>query len=298
MFINARNKVLRKYDADFWNFIYNRRRKNKFFMYFRLSLINKIKLYYKKKFFFIKQLKRRRGLLNFKTIKKNDPFYSFINLKNVNKFKFFRRGKFFVKRVFFKHIRPKRNKGDILFGIKSAFQHYKSKVKSLFYRLKVYIKRITLFYNNFNRKKLLKFAYLTKKSKCGGINYFFFKLESRLDSILLRLNIGAKFYVKRIIKSNFILVNNFKVNYLNFIIKPSDIISFIEDFKQKLYTLLPYIIKGKRFFAQPPFYLEINYRTLCILLIPKLLDCYYIPYPFLFSKNDIITGLNTALWGW
>lgn len=299
MFITARNKVLRKYDADFWNFIYNRRRKNKFFMYFRLSLINKIKIYYRKKFYFIKYIKKRKkNLLKFKIFKNIDPFYSFINLKNINKFKFFKRSKHFVKRVFFKYVRPKHNKGDMLFGIKSAFQHYKSKVKSLFYRLKVYIKRITLFYNNFNKKKLLKFAQLTKKSKCGGINYFFFKLESRLDSILLRLNIGTKFFVRKIIKSNIVSVNDFQINYLNFTIKPSDIISFRKEFKKELYIILPYVIKGKRFFAQPPFYMEVNYRTLCILLIPKLIDPLYIPYPFLFSKNELVTGLHTALWGW
>jgi ribosomal protein S4 len=298
MFINARNKVLRKYDADFWNFLYNRRRKNKFFMYFRLSLINKIKLYYRKKFFFIKYIKRKRDLLKFKVFKDNNPFYHFIKLKNLNKFKFFRRSKYFVKRIFFKYIKPKKNKGDILFGIKSAFQHYKYKIKSLFYRLKVYIKKITLFYNNFNKKKLIKFSNLTKKSKCGGINYFFFKLESRLDSILLRLNIGTKFYVRKIIKSNLILVNNLQINYLNFIIKPSDIISFKKSLKKRLYLVFRDIIKFKRFFAQPPFYMEVNYRTLCILLIPKLIDPFYIPYPFLFTKNEFVTGLHTTLWGW
>jgi ribosomal protein S4 len=297
MFIKARNKVLRKYDADFWNFIYNRRRKNKFFMYFRLSLINKIKIYYRKKFFFIKNIKKKRSLLKFKKFKDN-PFYHFISLKNVNKYRFFRKSKYFVKRVFFKYVRPKRNKGDILFGIKSAFQHYKSKVKSLFYRLKVYIKKITLFYNNFNKKKIIKFSNLTRKSKCGGINYFFFKLESRLDSILLRLNLGTKFYIRRLIKSNLILVNNLQINYLNFIIKPSDIISFKRQLKRQLYARFVGIVKFKRFFAQPPFYMEVNYRTLCILLIPKLIDTLYIPFPFLFAKNEFITGLHTALWGW
>jgi ribosomal protein S4 len=297
MFIKARNKVLRKYDADFWNFIYNRRRKNKFFMYFRLSLINKIKIYYRKKFFFIKNIKKKRSLLKFKKFKDN-PFYNFISLKNVNKYRFFRKSKYFVKRVFFKYVRPKRNKGDILFGIKSAFQHYKSKVKSLFYRLKVYIKKITLFYNNFNKKKIIKFSNLTRKSKCGGINYFFFKLESRLDSILLRLNLGTKFYIRRLIKSNLILVNNLQINYLNFIIKPLDIVSFKKELKKQLYARFVGIVKFKRFFAQPPFYMEVNYRTLCILLIPKLIDTFYIPFPFLFTKNEFITGLHTALWGW
>jgi ribosomal protein S4 len=295
MYITARNKILRKYDADFWNFLYNRRRKNKFFMYFRLSLINKIRNFYRKKFFYI-NIKNNR--LKMKSFKNYNPFNNFFNLKNLNKFKFFKRNKYFVKRIFFKYIKPKKNKSDILFGVKSAFQHYKPKIKSLFYRLKIYIKKITLFYNNFNKKKLLKFAHLTKKSKSGGINFFFFKLESRLDSILLRLNIGAKFFIRKIIKSNLVLVNNLQVNYLNFIVKPNDIISFKKLFKYKLYKIFYNVIKFKRFFAQPPFYLEINYRTLSIILIPKLIDPLYIPYPFLFSKNEFITGLHTTLWGW
>jgi ribosomal protein S4 len=295
MHITARNKILRKYDADFWNFLYNRRRKNKFFMYFRLSLINKIQHFYKKKFFFIDLKKKILKSKNFNSI---NPFNNFFNLKNVNKFKLFKRSKFFVKRIFFKYIRPKKNKSDVLFGIQSAFQHYKPKIKSLFYRLKIYIKKLTLFYNNFNKKKLLKFAQLTKKSKCGGINFFFFKLESRLDSILIRLNIGAKFFIRKIIKSNLVLINNIEVNYLNFIVKPHDIISFKKEFKKKLYKIFYNVVKFKRFFAQPPFYLEINYRTLSIVLIPKLIDPLYIPYPFLFSKNEFITGLHTTLWGW
>lgn len=292
MFITARNKILRKYDADFWNFIYTRRRKNKFFMYFRLSLINKLQIFYKKKIFFI-----NNNRLKFKRFNEN-PFNNFFNLKNLNTFKFFKRSKFFVKRVFFKYIKPKKNKSDILFGIKSAFQHYKPKIKSLYYKLKVYLKKIILFYNNFNLKKLLKFSNLTKKSKCGGINFFFFKLESRLDSIILRLNIGAKFYVRKLIKSNSILVNNLKINFLNYIVKPYDIITFKKYFKLKLYKIFKNVIKLKRFFCQPPFYLEINYRTLCITLIPNLIDPLYIPYPFIISKNQLITGLHTTLWGW
>lgn len=293
MFLKTRNKILRKYDSDFWNFLYNRRRKNKFFIYFRLSLINKLQLYYRKNYFYIN--KHNRLKINFKT--KFNPFLNFLNLKHLNHFKFFKRSKFFVKRIFFKYIKPKKNKTDILFGIKSAFEHYKTKTKSLFYRLKVYIKKIILFYNNFNQRKLIKFSNLTKKSKVGGINYFFFKLESRLDSILLRLNISNRFYIRKLIKSSLILVNNTKINYLNYIIKKTDLITFQQNFKIKLYKILKKVINYKRFLAQPPYYLEINYRTLTIILIPKLLDPIYIAYPFFHSKNQFITGLHTVLWG-
>lgn len=295
MFLKTRNKILRKYDSDFWNFLYNRRRKNKFFIYFRLSLINKLQLYYKKNYFYIN--KNNRLKTNLKIFSKYNPFVNFYNLKNLNHFKFFKRSKFFVKRIFFKYIRPKKNKTDILFGVKSAFEHYKSKTKSIYYRLKVYLKKIILFYNNFNQKKLMKFSNLTKKSKVGGINYFFFKLESRLDSILLRLNISNRFYIRKLIKSNLVLVNNFKINYLNYIIKKTDLITFQKSFKPKLYKILKNVINNKRFLAQPPYYLEINYRTLSIILLPKLLDSNYIAYPFFHLKNQFITGLHTVLWG-
>lgn len=216
MFLKAKNKILRKYDSDFWNFIYHKRRKNKFFTYFRLSLINKIQKFYKKKVFFIKQKNKR---LKIKMFKKNNPFVNYLKLKTLRLYKFFKKSKFFVKRIFFKFVKPKKNKSDILFGVKSAFKHYKQKITSPFSRFKIYIKQITLFYNNFNKKKLLKFSNLIKKSKIGGINFFFHKLESRLDSILLRLNIGTRFFVRKLIKTKLVLVNNLKINYLNYITK-------------------------------------------------------------------------------
>ena len=54
----------------------------------------------------------------------------------------------------------------------------------------------------------------------------------------------------------------------------------------------------KMFFVQPPFYLEINYRILQVVIVPKLMDSTFIPFPFLRSKSSIIAGLHTVLWGW
>lgn len=46
-------------------------------------------------------------------------------------------------------------------------------------------------------------------------------------------------------------------------------------------------VRFKRFFAQPPFYLEINYRTLCLTIIPSLIDPQYIAYPFRPEDNHL-----------
>ena len=95
MQIKIRNKLLRKYDSDFWNFLYTRRRKNKFFIYFRLSLANKLRNYYYKSYFYINKHNRLKVKFNLKY----NPFFNFYNMKNINKYKFFKRGKFYVKRV-------------------------------------------------------------------------------------------------------------------------------------------------------------------------------------------------------
>lgn len=117
--------------------------------------------------------------------------------------------------------------------------------------------------------------------------FFFFKLESRLDSILIRSNIATKFFIRNLIRTGFVIVNNFKVTYLNYIIKVNDIVSFDQTKRKLIYTILKGTIKFKRFFAQPPFYLEINYRTLCITLIPSLIDPNFIVYPFQMEENHL-----------
>lgn len=244
MYIKAHNKFLRKYDADFWNFLYHKRRKNKFFTYFRLSVINKIQKYFKHKIFFIHKKNKR---LKIKFMKNTNFFTNFMKIKTISNFKLFKRSKFFVKRVFLKYVNPKKNKSDILFGIKSAFKHYKQKITSTFSRFKTYLKHIILFYNNLNKKKLLKFSNLTKKSKLGSINYFFYKLESRLDSILIRLNISTRFFTKTLIKDKLVLVNNIKINYLNYIVSPMILFLLNRKLKKKYIYLFLKILKQNVF---------------------------------------------------
>lgn len=106
-----------------------------------------------------------------------------------------------------------------------------------------------------------------------------------MDSILIRSNIATKFFIRNLIRTGFVIVNNLKVTYLNYIIKLRDLVSFDPTKLKLIYTILKGTIKFKRFFAQPPFYLEINYRTLCITLIPTLIDPKYIAYPFQMEEN-------------
>lgn len=187
---------------------------------------------------------------------------------------------------------------DLLLGVKSSYRIYKPFKRTFYQNKTLFFKQIILFYNNFDNVKLKKFGLLGRKGQFGGINYFFLLLESRIDSILLRLNLGGKFVLREVIRTNRILIDGKRINYLNFIVKKNQLIGFEKNLYLPIYKSLEHKIPIKMFFIQPPFYLEINYRTLMILIVPKLMDPAFIAYPFLKSKSSLISGLHTILWGW
>lgn len=309
MFIKGRFKLMRKHDCDFWNLTYYRAAENRFFKYFKISLINKVKkLTRESKFTF-----RPRKTLKISPLhgcKRSMRFYNpflnsfdskFLNIrKNINFYKIFLRRRLryvtyiFKKGFYFRHAFSK----DILLGVKTPFRIYKPLKENKLRRMELYLKQITLFYNNFDNIKLKRFGRLGRKGQFGGINYFFLLLESRIDSIVLRLNIGCKFMMRALIKARKVLVDEEPITYFNFIVKKNQFISFVEVLRARIYLCLSQKIPLKMFFVQPPFYLEINYRTLIILIVPKLIDPSFVPYPFLKTQSRLINGLHTILWGW
>lgn len=104
--------------------------------------------------------------------------------------------------------------------------------------------------------------------------------------------------MRELVRSKKVLVEGIAIDYLNFIIKKNQQISFTLDLKPLVYESLYHKLPMKMFFVQPPVYFEINYRTLIILIVPKLIDPSFVSYPFLTSKSTLATGLHTILWGW
>ena len=125
-----------------------------------------------------------------------------------------------------------------------------------------------------------------------------FNLESRLDSVLMRLNIGTRFFIKQLILKRRILINNVIITRVNYQLNANDVLSFSKKIKILIYRRLISTVLRKNFLAQPPYYLMINYRTLCCIFLPKLMDSDCVPYPFFLRDNFIITGLHTTVWGW
>merc|ERR1712137_1365386 len=157
---------------------------NRFFHYFKFSLIHKIKQLTRKKE--LRFLPRKTAKMSFlqgypKSRRYFNPFLNELdkNLLNVRKqLNFY---KLFLRR-----------------GLRFVTYIYKK-----------------CFYNNFDNTKLKRFGRLGRKGQFGGINYFFLLLESRIDSIVLRLNLGSKFLMRELIRSRKVLVEGAPITYLN-----------------------------------------------------------------------------------
>lgn len=333
MLIKSRFKLIRKFDCDFWHLTYWSLEKNKFFNYVELSLIKKIKNLTR-----VKQIKFKNRFsklvvvhLRGKSTAKGRVYNPFLNKITRNFLKIFKKFKRFGRRLinrknFMRKYRRSINffslfkkmtfgkvsyyyrkgcykkkafkKSDILLGTKKSFTFFKPIKRTEFLRKKFFFKQITLYYNNFDFIKLKRFGLLGRKGQFGGINYFFLLLESRIDSILLRLNFGSKFLMRSFILSKIVLVDKKPISYFNYIVKRNQFINFSFKTQSILYKLLKKNIRRKIFYVQPPFYFEINYRTLTVLLVPKLINPSFIPYPFIRVKSKLISGLHTVLWGW
>jgi len=312
MYLKGRFKLIRKYDCDFWNLMYYKRKKNKFFNYFKHSLAWKVKTKtYNKEIFWQAPRKKKPPFVSALGTYKKDQAYRNVFFANQNildifvltkkrLWKLFRRRRaghvsYVYRRCFFK---KSLSSYDLLLGTSSAFMLYKPFRRKLIERKRHFFRKLTLFYNDFDNIKLKRFGRLGRKGQFGGVNFFFSLLESRIDSIVLRLNIASKFVLREVIKAGRVLVDDIPRSYPNYIVKKGCVVTFRRDIKAKVYDSLLYKIPRKVFFVQPPFYLEINYRTLMILVVRSLIDPSFVPYPFLKSKSRILAGLHTVLWGW
>lgn len=305
MFLKNKYKLIKKCEIDFWGISYLRPRYTKFFIYLKKLFTYKLKKADRFN-------KRKIPMFFLKFFRKNEFFVRshknnlIINDKN-KKFLFLNYYVLFGRQsigkslyIYRKAIRVKFFRDDLIIGINHANSKKKflPKRRKLFERQKIYLKQLILFYNQLNLKKLRKLGYLASKSQLGTINTFFYLLECRIDNILLRFNLGSRFFVKHFIQAGNVLINNKLIYSINFIIKDFCYISFIEKKKKFIYKTLINKLKYRLFFTQPPYYFEINYKILKFLIIPKFLYPSYIPYPFLKTKSLLLTGLHTVLWGW
>ena len=146
MFLKKRLKIMRRYDADFWGFMYARRRKNNFFVNFRLSLVARlVKLYYNNFFFSKVNLKKKLKHFTMR-LKSNNSSLKISFFKKPLKLKrFFRKNIRQIRRIFLNYKYKLKNL-NYKYGEKASFKLFKKKkIKSPYSRLRIFIKRLFFF---------------------------------------------------------------------------------------------------------------------------------------------------------
>lgn len=257
MFLKKKSKILRKYDSDIFNQLqFEKNTKTR--KYFFSIYKEKIRdLYYSG--FFYYRLKKEKEL--------KQRLYLLLDLE---------------RKVLF-HFRS---------GEKLRMQ---IKRRTRYGKWILTLRQILYYYNNFSKKTLIKISKKSRKSRFYMLDSFVYRLECRLDSILLRLSIlKSKFEIRHLINSGSVLVNGKAVTYCNFLLKPYDFLSFKPSEKKRLFRNIVLNLKEKQKFSIiPPMHIEANYKIMTFLLIRKHINVSKLSYPFEVNLNKLIMNYKS-----
>ncbi len=136
--------------------------------------------------------------------------------------------------------------------------------------------RIKAHYGRINERQFRNVFILAQKMKGNTGENFIGLLESRLDSIVYRMNIAASIFAARqLVTHCHIRVNGKKVNIPSYRVKIGDVITLKDSSKQ-----LPVIIESvNKMVRQVPDYISFDSHTFTgkLVRIPVVSD---VPYPF------------------
>jgi len=188
----------------------------------------------------------------------------------------------------------KYNKYNCYYKFYNQTSYYIPKFKNYF--SKVFKQNVTnkqkfsLFYGYLRTKylkKLSKYSFKSSNKITNTYNsrmFFLNFLERRLDVVLLR-----SFFVlsirnaRQLISHKHVLVNNKIVKDCSYLLKKSDKITF----SPKTHQLIEYYAAFSPMWPLPPQFLEINYKTLQIILIEEVNNFNY--YNHWINVNEIIS---------
>lgn len=150
-------------------------------------------------------------------------------------------------------------------------------------------KLFTNFYNNLSIRVLKRIWLKASSARIVTLNHFLALLESRIDSLLIRLNwVYSKHMIRQILRKRWFLVNGLPVTYPNYILSNFDLLSVANFKKIEVFEYLDERLKKNDFFYRPPFYLEVNYKILTCLVIHKFVSRTQLKYPFLFRCESLV----------
>jgi ribosomal protein S4 len=98
--------------------------------------------------------------------------------------------------------------------------------------------------------------------------YFIWKIETRVDTILYRLNLQANtFFIRQYIKHVGLFVNDIFLNLPSFRLKFKDYLKLIN--KKQIFRFILYKFFKKLIFTSIPYYYEVNHRLMTMLFFFK-----------------------------
>nr|WVH37111.1 ribosomal protein S4 [Meteora sporadica] len=163
------------------------------------------------------------------------------------------------------------------------------------------LQRLKKYYGNISKKKISYYLKnnLNRRATTNKYGNLVLQLETRLQTIVYRMNIASSIYeARQIINHGHVLVNGNKNTSSSYQVRPGDIIelnpksykTILTKIKQTLYrhkTIKSNVstTKVKTYtLTQLPSYLEMNYNTISgtLLYYPKIIE---IPYPLKLRRD-------------
>lgn len=134
------------------------------------------------------------------------------------------------------------------------------------------------FYFNVKEEQLKKIYLMAQKRKYDLVDSFIGLLESRLDTILYRLNFISHIKeAKTILRNKFIFVNGIAISQHNYLLNPGDKIKVSRAYMKQV--KIKDDLRSSNFFVSFPSYFEVNYRllryTAIFLYRPKVKEVFF-----------------------
>ena len=187
------------------------------------------------------------------------------------------------------------NRGSGFFHYATAQRILDNETKKLsFYGY--WLSQYKLFTNFYNCLSINVINRIWNKARTGRIacfNYFLCLLESRIDSLILRLNwVHCRHQIRQLLRERRFLVNDRPPLHPNVIINNFDFVTInyfgSRQYLKVFYKILRQKVRKHRYFARPPFFLEVNHKTLTAILVRKLMSRTQVRYPFRFSCEALM----------
>jgi len=150
-------------------------------------------------------------------------------------------------------------------------------------------KLFTYFYNKLSRYFLTILWNKARKGHTLIFNFFLCLLESRIDSLLIRLNwVRTKHMIPVLLKKKRFLVNHIPVVYPNYILKDNSILSIRRFYRKLAFEQLKGRQKKRIFFYKTPFYLEVNNKIMSCLIIKSFVKREHVKFPMGFHVESLM----------